>query len=168
MERKNEIYNKVRDFKARHGITLSWRIKAHSRVAEEHLNNDEEVLYAFAAQKGFSPLDIFSTFVVAVTEKRIILAQKRLFFGYFYYSITPDLFNDLTIKMGLIWGKVVIDTVKETVTLSYVSKDALGEIETVISKYMLQKKRMFEQGLSEKEEDALEAELQDISENGEE
>ena len=51
MERKNEIYNKVRDFKARHGITLSWRIKAHSRVAEEHLNNDEEVLYAFAAQK---------------------------------------------------------------------------------------------------------------------
>lgn len=167
MERKNEVYNKVCDFKRRHGITLSWRIKAHSRVAEEHLNNDEEVLYAFAAQKGFSALDIFSTFVIVVTEKRIILAQKRLFFGYFYYSITPDLFNDLTIKMGLIWGRVIIDTVKETVTLSYVSKDALQEIETVISKYMLQKKRMFEQGLSEQEEEALEAELQDISEHGE-
>ncbi len=167
MERKNEVYNKVRDFKKRHHITLSWRVKAHARVAEEHLNNDEEVLYAFAAQKGFSPLDIFSTFVVVVTENRLVLAQKRLFFGYFYYSITPDLFNDLTIKMGLIWGKVIIDTVKETVTLSYVSKDALEEIETVISKYMLQKKRMFEQGLSKQEEAALEAELQDISENGE-
>ena len=166
MIRKNEVYKSVLDFKRRHSTTIAWRLKAHSRIVEEHLNNDETVLYSFAAQKGLSPFDIASTYVVVVTEKRIILAQKRLFFGYFYYSITPDLFNDLTIKMGLIWGKVIIDTVKETVTLSYVSKDALQEIETVISKYMLQKKRMFETEVTEEENEKLEEEIHDISENG--
>ena len=30
-------------------------------------------------------------------------------------SITPDLFNDLSVYEGLIWGKVDIDTVKEEV-----------------------------------------------------
>ena len=167
MIRKNEVYKSVLDFKKRHRTTIAWRLKAHSRIVEEHLNNDETVLYSFAAQKGLSSFDIASTYVIVVTEKRIILAQKRLFFGYFYYSITPDLFNDLTIKMGLIWGKVIIDTVKETVTLSYVSKEALQEIETVISKYMLQKKRMFESEVTADEEEQLEEEIHNISENGE-
>ena len=167
MIRKNEVYKSVLDFKRRHSTTIAWRLKAHSRIVEEHLNNDETVLYSKKKKKGLSPFDIASTYVVVVTEKRIILAQKRLFFGYFYYSITPDLFNDLTIKMGLIWGKVIIDTVKETVTLSYVSKDALQEIETVISKYMLQKKRMFETEVTEEENEKLEEEIHDISENGE-
>ena len=167
MFRKSEVYQKVKDFKKRHGLTICWRLRAHCKVAEEHINKDEEILYAFAGQKGNSPLDFFTTFVVVVTEQRIVLAQKRLLFGYFYYSITPDLFNDLTIKMGLIWGRVIIDTVKETVTLTYVSKDALGEIETAISKYMIQKKRMFESDLTPEEEEKLEKELIDLSKHGE-
>ena len=47
----NIIYNKVKDFKKRYPLTISWRLKAHSKVAAEHVNDDEEVLYAFAAQK---------------------------------------------------------------------------------------------------------------------
>ena len=35
------------------------------------------------------------------------------------------MFNDLTIKMGILWGRVIIDTVKETVNLTFISKDAL-------------------------------------------
>ncbi len=167
MNRKNEVYKSVLDFKKRHLGTIAWRLKAHSRIVEEHLNNDENVLYAFAGQKGLSSFDIASTYVIVVTEKRILLGQKRLFFGYFYYSITPDLFNDLTIKMGLIWGKVIIDTVKETVILSYISKDALQEIETVISKYMIQKKRMFETEVTDEENEQLEEEIYDISKHGE-
>ncbi len=167
MNRKNEVYKSILDFKGRHGGTIAWRLKAHSRVVESHLNDDETVLYSFAAQKGLSPLDIASTYIVVVTEKRLIVAQRRLFFGYFYYSITPEMFNDLTIKMGLIWGKVIIDTVKETVTLSYISKAALQEIETVISKYMIQKKRLFEAEGTEEDDEKLEEELYEISKNGE-
>ena len=163
----NIIYNKVKDFKKRYPLTISWRLKAHSKVAAEHVNDDEEVLYAFAAQKLPSVFNITSTYVIVITDKRILLAQKRLIFGYFYYTITPDMFNDLTLKMGLFWGKVVIDTVKETVILTFISKNALREIETVISKYMMQEKRQYESELTDEEHNRLKDELKNISKHGE-
>lgn len=163
----NIIYNKIKDFKKRYPLTISWRLKAHSKVAAEHVNDDEEVLYAFAAQKLPSVFNITSTYAIVITDKRILLAQKRLIFGYFYYTITPDMFNDLTLRMGLLWGKVVIDTVKETVTLTLISKDALKEIETVISKYMMQEKRQYESELTDEEHNRLKDELKNISKHGE-
>ena len=161
------IYKKIKDFKKRYPMTISWRLKAHSKVAAEHVNDDEEVLYAFAAQKLPSVFNITSTYAIVVTDKRILLAQKRLIFGYFYYTITPDMFNDLTLKMGLFWGKVVIDTIKETVYLTFISKKALREIETVISKYMMQEKRQYESELSDEDHNKLKEELKNISQNGE-
>jgi len=161
------VYDKVKQFIKRNPGTIAWRLSTHSKVAEMHLNDDEEVLYAFAAQKGASALDIFSTHVLVVTNKRLVVAQKRLIFGYFYYSITPDMFNDFTIKMGLIWGRTIIDTIKETVVLSNLSKGALKEVETVLTKYMMQKKRELENGVSEEEKDNLHQELRNISDRGE-
>ena len=161
------IYKKVKDFKRRYPSTISWRLKAHSKVAAEHINDDEEVLYAFAAQKLPSVFNVTSTYAIVLTDKRILLAQKRLIFGYFYYTITPDMFNDLTLKMGLLWGKVIIDTVKETVSLTFISKAALREIETVLSKYMMQEKRQYETEITDEEHNKLKDELRDISENGE-
>lgn len=163
----NTIYNKIKDFKKRFPTTIAWRLKAHSKVAAEHINDDEEVLYAFAAQKLPSVFNVTSTYVIVITDKRILLAQKRLLFGYFYYTITPDMFNDLTIKMGILWGRVIIDTVKETVNLTFISKDALREIETVLSKYMMQEKRQYESELTDEEHNKLKEELKDISRNGE-
>ena len=128
--KKNSVYEKLVEFKEKYPMTVAWRLKKHAKIVDKHLNPGEEVLYAFAAQKNESPLDIFMTYAVVLTNKRIILAQKRLIFGYFYTAITPDMFNDLTLKMGLIWGSVHIDTVKEVVKLSNIQKGALDEIET--------------------------------------
>lgn len=163
----NIIYNKIKDFKKRFPTTIAWRLKSHSKVAAEHINDDEEVLYAFAAQKLPSVFNITSTYAIVITDKRILLAQKRLIFGYFYYTITPDMFNDLTIKMGILWGRVIIDTIKETVNLTFISKGALREIETVLSKYMMQEKRQYESELTDEEHNKLKEELKDISKNGE-
>ncbi len=137
------IYENIKQFKRKYRSTIAWRIKAHSKVVERHLNPDERVLYCFAAQKGFSPLDIFSTFAVVLTNKRIILAQKRLIFGYTFLAITPDLFNDLTVKSGIIWCTVYIDTIKETAVLSNISKRAAAEIETNITEYMMDEKKKY-------------------------
>ena len=63
--------------------------------------------------------------------------------GYFLDSITPDMFNDLKILSGIIWGKVYIDYVKEFVTLSNISKNALSEIETKISSFMMEQKKKY-------------------------
>lgn len=137
------VYNKLKSFKSKYSSTIAWRLGAHAKVIEKHLNPGEEVNYAFVAQKGFNSFDIFSTFAVALTNKRILLAQKRVFFGYIFLAITPDMFNDLTVNTGMIWGKVYIDTIKETVTLSNISKDAVEEIETEITEYMMSEKQKY-------------------------
>ncbi len=137
------LYSKVLAFKMKYPLTIGWRPSAHCKVIERHLNYDEKVLYAFTAQKNDNPLDVVTTCVVALTNKRIVIGQKRVLFGYFFYSITPDLFNDLQIMMGLIWGKVYIDTVKELVVLSNISKRALIEIEAKISSYMMEQKKNY-------------------------
>ena len=137
------VYDELRKFKQEYPSTITWRLKQHAKIVERHLNPDEKVLFCFAAQKGFSSFDIFSTFAVVLTNKRIILAQKRLIFGYTFLAITPDLFNDLTVNSGIIWCKVYIDTIKETVLLSNISKRAASIIETQITEYMMGEKKKY-------------------------
>ena len=139
----NSVYKKVLEFKHRHPGTIAWRLKQNSAVIEKHLNPDEEVLYAFAAQKNDSSFDIFGTAVIAITNKRILIGRKRVVIGYFLNAITPDMFNDLKVAGGLIWGKIYIDTVKEFVTLSNISLSALDEIETNITEYMMEEKKKY-------------------------
>ena len=133
----------VNEFIKKYPMTIAWRAKKLSKVVEKFLNSDEEVKFAFAAQKNDSTTDIFNTYVVALTNKRIILGRKRLFFGFFYTSITPDMFNDLTVKMGIVWGKIYIDTVKELVILSNIDPKALDSIETNITEYMMNEKKKY-------------------------
>lgn len=142
--KKNNVYSYVREFKRKYPLSVAWRLHQNSKVIEQHINPDEKVIYAFAAQKNDNPFDIVTTCVVALTNKRILIGQKRVVFGYFYYSITPDMFNDLSINMGLLWGKVCIDTVKEEITLSNIQKEALLEIETQISELMMEEKKKYE------------------------
>lgn len=137
------VYEHVLKFKKKYPKTVSWRLKEHSKIAEIHLNPDETVEYAFAAQKNHHSYEIFRTFVVVITDKRIILAQKRLLFGYLFITITPDMYNDLSVMMGLLWGKICIDTVKEQVLLSNIQKTALPEIETKITQFMIEAKKEY-------------------------
>ena len=137
------VYDKVKEFKKKYPMTVAWRLKSHSKIIDLHLNPGEEIKYVFACQKNNNPFDIITTYVVALTNKRILLGQKRLLFGYFFTAITPDMFNDIQVKMGIIWGKVEIDTVKETVYLSNIARGALDDIETSITEYMMEEKRKY-------------------------
>lgn len=139
----NKVYEEALRFKRRYPGTIAWRLKKHCQRIEEHLNPDEEVLYVFTGQKNNKFYDIISTAVFAITNKRLLIANDRLLFGYFLYSITPDMFNDLTVYSGLIWGKVAIDTVKEIVYVSNISKKSLDEIETKVTEYMMEEKKKY-------------------------
>lgn len=145
------VYKKVLKFKQKYPNTIGWRLKENASIVEKHLNPGEEIVYAFIAQKNDNPFNIFGSAVVALTNKRILIGRKRVLIGYFLNSITPDMFNDLKVSGGLFWGKVYIDTVKEFVTLSNISNDALTEIETAISDYMMEAKKKYNN--KEKEED---------------
>lgn len=139
----SRVLEQVTEFKKQFPLTISWRLEKHCEVIESHLAADEEVLFAFAAQKNNNPLDIITSSVIALTNKRIIIGQKRVLFGYFFKSITPDMFNDITIKMGIVWGKVYIDTIKEFICLSNIQREALPEIERNITSYMMEEKKKY-------------------------
>lgn len=138
-----KVYEQAKRFMAKYPMTVGWRIRQNSEVVERHLNPGEEVLYTFVAQKNNNPVDIVSTAVIALTNERILIGRKRVVVGYFLDSITPDMFDDLKVLSGIIWGKIHIDYVKEFVTLSNISKDALSEIETKISSFMMEQKKKY-------------------------
>ncbi len=137
------VYEMVRDFKRKHHGGVAWRVAKHAAVIEKHLNPGEKVIYVFAGQKNNEFYDIFTTCVVALTNKRILIGQKRVFWGYFLSSITPDLYNDLRVYQGLFWGHLIIDTVKEEVILSNLPKSSLDEIETQITEFMMTEKQKY-------------------------
>ena len=141
-------YQFVSEFKRKYPLTIVFRLRKHCRVIEKHLNPDEKVLYAFAGQKNASPLEIFYTNVVALTNKRLIVATKKVLWGYHLVTVTPDMFNDLTIRKGLFFGSAIIDTVKEKIVLSNLDPRSLPELETIMSEYMMEEKRKYINDLS--------------------
>ncbi len=138
-----EVYKKLKEFKKKYPLTIGWRLKSHCKIIEKHLNPGEVVNYVFVGQKNDIPFDIISTYVVALTDRRILLAQKRLLFGYMFTAITPDLFNDLKVRTGIFWTKIYIDTAKEFVVMSKIQKQASDEIETNITEYMMEEKKKY-------------------------
>ena len=139
----SKTYELVAKFKKKYPLTISFRLKKHCKVIDLHLNPDEKVLYAFPAQKNKYFYEIFYTNVIVLTNKRILIATKRVLWGYYLVTITPDMFNDLTIRKGLIFGSVVLDTINERVILSNIDPKALPEIETIISEYMMSEKKKY-------------------------
>lgn len=136
-------YEFAMEFKRNHPMTIGWRIKQNASIVDRHINSDERVLYAFVAQKNNNPFNFWNTAVVAITNKRILIGRKRVVIGYFLNAITPDMFNDLKVTSGIIWGKIYIDTIKEFIVMSHLAKDSLDEIESAVSNYMMEEKKKY-------------------------
>lgn len=139
-EARRFIWRQARKFRRRYPLTIAFRLWAHSKIIAKHLNPGEKIKYVFAAQKGPSSADIVSTYIVAITDKRIMIGRKRLVFGYFFLAITPEMFNDIKVRKGLLWAKIEIDTVKEYIILSNIQGGAASKIETAITQYVMKKK----------------------------
>lgn len=138
-----DVYECVKRFKKDFSKTVAFRIKKHAAVVQKHLNPEEKVLYVFCGQKNFSSFSIINSCVVALTNKRIIIGQKRLLWGYFFTSITPDMYNDLKVRKNLVWSDVEIDTIKENVYISNLDPDGAIEIETKITEFMMKEKKKY-------------------------
>ena len=49
----------------------------------------------------------------------------------------------MQVYQGLFWGRIVIDTVKEQIVISNLSKKSLIEIETKITEFMMEEKKKY-------------------------
>ncbi len=139
----SSVYEMALKFKRDYRGTVAFRIKKHAEVIERHLNPGEKVLYVFCGQKNTQSYLIINSCVVALTNKRIMIGQKRLLWGYFFTTITPDLYSDLKVRKNLIWSDIEIDTIHENVYLSNIHPDGAIEIETNITEFMMKEKKKY-------------------------
>lgn len=147
----SNTYKLAKDFMKKYPMTVAWRIKEHCDIIDKHLNPGEKILYLFLGQKNDRAIDLVNTNVIAFTNKRIMVGTKRVVFGYFFKSITPDMYNDLSVSKGIIWGRIVIDTIKEVITITNVDARALDEIETNITEIMIKNKKEYNSNMKKKE-----------------
>ncbi len=136
-------FERVEAFKKKFPITVCWRLKRHSEIIEKHLNPNEQLLFAFAAQLNEGKWHLFDTAIIALTSERIMIGHKGLIYGYNYLTVTPDMYNDLKVRKNLIWSDVEIDTIKENVYISNLDPDGAIEIETKITEFMMKEKRKY-------------------------
>ena len=107
-----EMYQYCKDNGFGEGMTEKWGIK-HFSVIEKDLSSDEKVLMCFIGLHNYiSATKHDDYFAYVITNKRIIMAQKKLF-GEALQSVLIDNLNDITIDTGAIFGKVTFDTMKE-------------------------------------------------------
>lgn len=140
---KRNTYSYVREFKNKYPKTIAFRLKKHSKIIDMHLNENEKVTYAFCGQDNVSSFAIVNSCVIALTNQRILIGQKRVLWGYYFTTITPDLYNDLKVKKNLIFSDIEIDTVKERVYISNLDPNGAIEIENVISSFMMKEKQKY-------------------------
>lgn len=134
------VYPRVLRFKRKYPMTIVFRLRKHAAVVDSILDKDEKILYAFCGQRNDDNRFLFDSCVVALTNKRIIVGEKRIF-GYYIINVRAELFNDLKIRAGLFFGHVEIDTVKENIHISNLDKKSLDEIETMIHRIINDNKK---------------------------
>lgn len=135
------VYKLAVRFKRKYPNTIAIRLKKHAEVIERVIDKDEQVLYVFCGQRNDTHSLLFDSCIVALTNKRIIIGEKRALFGYYLINVKMDLYNDLKLTTGIFWGKIELDTVKETVFISNLDKRSLDEIETNINKVVAEYKK---------------------------
>ncbi len=138
-----DVYIRVKQFKKLYPLTVAHRLKKHSKIVQMHINPDEKLLYAFPAQRNESSFILINSCVVAITNKRLIIGQKRVLWGYFFTTITPDMYNDLQVNKNMLWSSISIDTIKENIYLSNIDPKGAVEVETQITDFMMKEKRKY-------------------------
>ena len=94
------------------GMTQAWGIK-HFQLIVDNLKNDEQVLMAFIGLHNYiSPAQHDSNFAYVLTDKRFIMAQKKMV-GEVFQTVSLDNINDIKFESGFAFGILTIDTIKE-------------------------------------------------------
>lgn len=125
------------------GMTKNWGIK-HFTLIEQSLGQNEDAIMCFIGLHNYiSPTKHDNNFAYAVTNKRIIMAQKRVI-GQFFQTVDLDNLNDVTMSTGILMGIITIDTMKEKFNVAVDKKQAQNinnAIHDVLFSVKQQKKR---------------------------
>lgn len=112
MKTATDLYNYCHENNFGHGMTKGWGIK-HFQLIVDAIKPDEEIKMAFIGLHNYiSVTKHDSNFAYAVTNKRIIMAQKKLI-GNVVQSVALDQVNDVTSSTGMLMTVITIDSIRE-------------------------------------------------------
>lgn len=107
--------------------------KKHFKVLEHSLASDEEARICFVAMNESGSSSGFHAY--AITNKRILCAQKHLIAGESVKSVNLDNLNDVTFRTDLLYGYLELDTFKERLTLCFPVKMDAKRLYALINEY---------------------------------
>ncbi|MEH6940760.1 PH domain-containing protein [Bacillus sp. JJ722] len=106
------MYQFCIDNKFGSGFNEKWGIK-HFGIIEKNLIKDEKVLMTFIGLHNYkSATKHDSNYAYAISNKRIMFAQKALT-GEKFKAVAHEKINDITFETGLVFGVLTIDTPQE-------------------------------------------------------
>lgn len=99
----------------------------HFKLIEENLEEDEEVSMTFMGFHNYkSVTDHVGVFAYALTDKRMMFAQKKLT-GTTINTVLFNEVNDVSVSEGKMFGLIRFDTVKESFNVA-VDKNRVNNI----------------------------------------
>ena len=117
------------------GMTANWALK-HFQLVENPLASDEDVIMCFICLHNFQSISKHdNNYAYAITNKRIIMAQKKII-GENLQSVAINNLNDITLTTSLVFGIITIDTMKERFNVG-VNKQVARNINKVIHDVLL-------------------------------
>lgn len=140
MRKAEEMYNYCVENDFGQGISKKWGLK-HFGIIEKNLQPNEEVLMTFIGLHNYISMTKHeNNFAYALTDKRLIFAQKKLLVGEIIKSISLDFINDVTLETatgsGLLMNAILtFDTMKETFNVMVNAKQGnniLQEIQSIL------------------------------------
>lgn len=107
------LYNYCQENGLGSGVSKNWDLK-HFQLITDALNPDEAVFTAFIGLHNFvSSAKHDGNFAYAVTNKRFILAQKKMI-GSVLQTVSLENINDITFQKKMLFGIINVDTIRET------------------------------------------------------
>ncbi|MFJ6413784.1 PH domain-containing protein [Terribacillus saccharophilus] len=96
------------------GLSKKWALK-HFKVLEDNLLPDEIVVMTFIGVHNYGHSDYFGHCAYAVSNKRIMIGQKKTGFGQGFITVSHNKINDITFETGAVNGVITIDTPQERI-----------------------------------------------------
>ncbi|WP_328141668.1 PH domain-containing protein [Priestia aryabhattai] len=128
------MYKYCKDKNFGTGFNEKWALK-HFRIIENNLMQDEKVLMTFIGLHNYvSATKHDNTYSYALTNKRIMFAQKTIT-GENFKAVNYDKLNDVGFKKGMVYGIVTIDTLSEIFNVA-LDRDSATAINNHIHKVL--------------------------------
>lgn len=135
MKTAEEMYDYCLEKGFGEGLTRGSALK-HFKIIEDNLQSDETVLMTFIGILNFEGMTKHDHHhAYALTNKRIIIARKKLI-GQSIKTVLLNLLNDVNTRIGMVYGVIEFDTMKETFNVAVAKKHATN-IQESIQGYLL-------------------------------